>query len=340
MKFLKFCFLIFLTFYAQAARVVLLSSIHTPKIWFHSKNWEIEDSLEKIFKNRFKDSGLEIVIKEKVDQNILWEELNNPENIALFWLSHSTNESIIASGINSDAAIVDYYGRDVKSLFTKIHPNLRFLGLVGCSAEGIISTFKEKGFYKNNPHLSIHSFSKKIEAKKGLRKAIEKSALSLGSFEKSFAKAGKVKTSKKILNEFMTDSSCQLYSKVLEANITRFTLNDSPSVSISNRDQIIDFLPAQKSGETKHYKIFIPADNIKSNIDLKLIIDSNVFYSKNRIDLGEIEVSGVNFIGQWKTFSKKDGTPMGITSNLLKFKGQTPSEDDFTERNLFSCLKL
>lgn len=338
MKLLQFLLILCVSFSASAARVLLLSSVETPKIWFHSKDWEIEDSLEKIFKNRFKESGLEIVIKEKVDQVTLWKELNNPENMAIFWLSHAADEKQLASGISSDSAIVDFYGNDIKSLFSRVHPNLKFLGLVGCNAQGILDTFNEKGFYKLNKDFKYHSFSKKIDARKGLRRAIEAAANHLGKYDKKFASIPRVKISQNMINSFSSNNLCEQTSKVLEINITRSTNSDSPPVTLSVNDQVFEMLPEQKANTTMHIKTYLQATLIKSSNDLKITVHSNIFASKDRIELGDFEVQPVNFIGSWTTFSKKDGTPIGITSNLIRYKGDLPSDEDIIEKQLFKCL--
>ncbi len=337
MKNIAILFTLFVSFNALAARVVLLSSLDTPKIWYHSKDWEIEEPLEKIFLKHFKKSGYEIVIKEKVDQETLWKELHNPENIALFWVSHAKEQTQLTDGISNDAAVVDYYGNDVKDLFKNVHPNMKFLSLVGCNAESLINNYKSSGEYSNNPNLRVHSFDKKIDARKGLRKSIKASAKSLGFYKNTFGKGGQIYSTPEVQNSFSSNIACLAKEEVFEISIERYTNQAGPSVALKINSKILTMLPKSAAGELNNYKFFVPSSLIKSPSDLKITIDSNQFYSSERIELGEFTITPVNFLGKWKLFAKKDGTPIGITKNLLRYSGEIPSQDMATEKQIYQC---
>ena len=84
---------------SQKPRVVLLSSLKTPKIWYHSKDWKIEKPLKNIFHQAFDETDYEVIIKERVEPGELREELLNPLNMAVFWISHAAGLSSSSSGI-------------------------------------------------------------------------------------------------------------------------------------------------------------------------------------------------------------------------------------------------
>ncbi|EQC46905.1 hypothetical protein [Bacteriovorax sp. Seq25_V] len=337
MKFISILLFFLLSLNVFAARVVLLSSVETPKIWYHSKDWKIEDSLEKIFHKSFKKSGYEIIIKEKVDQQTLWEELHNPDNIALFWVSHAKAESQLANGITNDAAVVDYFGNDVKDLFRSVHPNMRYLGLIGCNAKSLLQTFKENGDYNSNPNLITHSFDKKIDARKGLRQSIKNSAKSLGIYKKNRKKDGFIYSTPSILSLFSENRMCEQETSVYEVKITRTSDVDVESVAVKVNSKVLAILPAMSANDIQDVKVFIPSSIVSTKHDLKITIDSNKYYSATRLDLGQFDFQAVNFIGNWKLFAKKDGTPIGITKNLYQYKGKVPEIESTTLKSLYQC---
>lgn len=337
MKIIILTIAIFISTNLLAARVVLLSSLETPKIWFHKKDWEIEKPLEKIFKKHFKESGYEVVIKEKVTMETLWDELHNPENIALFWVSHAKEQSSISTGISNEAAVVDYYGSDVKEAFKYIHPNMRYVGLIGCNAESIIDSYKEEGFYQGNPFLRIHSFDKKIDARKGLRQSIRKSALSLGDYKNTIGAGGKIFSTPLVVHDFEDNYLCKEQQSVVKVNLLRTTNEDVGSVSIKISNHIVGFLPALEAGGSQRETLLIPSSIISSTRDLKITIDSNVFGEREKLSLGNYELEPVGFSGSWKLFSKMDGTPIGVTKNIYRYKGELPGEESIDRVQIYSC---
>ncbi len=299
---------------ALAARVVLMSSLDTPRIWYHKKDWEIERPLKKIFKKHFEGSGYEVVIKEKVDQVTLWKELQNPENLAIFWVSHAKGQAQIGAGINSESAVVDYYGNDVKDLFKTVHKNLRYLGVVGCNAKEMLESFTKNGYYKNNKKLVTHSFDKKVEVRRGLRRSIKYSANALGHYKNTFGPGGRIDIESELLEDFQSYNNENKDSKFFEINYERFSQVDSESVAIKVNGLVLDVLESQKAGELSKGTLKLPHD-----LDpRKITVDSNRFYSNKKLDLGEFIF--VSREMSWKPFAKRDGTPIGATRNIYRLK--------------------
>lgn len=330
--------LLFISSNIYAARIVLLSSLDTPKIWYHSKDWEIEESLEKIFDKRLKNTKAEIIKIEKASAIDLWTELHNPDNLAVFWLSHAKDETSVATGIASEAAIVDYYGVDVKEVIQTIHPNIFYFGLIGCNAESIIKKNSEAGMYSDNPNLKIHSFNKKIDARKGLRKSIDTMADHLGKLEKKFLKSPKVILSNSTLDKFKNNQICEKKFPAHKITVQRKAeTTDLPAVAIKVQDYIVEYLPAQKANTNSEFDIYLSKD-IKSINDLKITVDSNQFNTSTKIDLGEFEFFSDSIEGNWKVFSKPDGSVIGTTKNLFKYKGSIPLDDNRIEFQKYKCL--
>lgn len=319
--------------------VVLLSSLETPKIWYHSKKWKIEKSLNKIFYKRFKKSGLNIIIKEKVDQQILREELLNPNNIAVFWVSHAKDSQQISDGVSSDAAIVDYHGVDVKNHFKNIHPNMRYVGLVGCNAKELLEEYRSEGYYSNNKDLLIHSFDKKVDARIGLRKSIRKSAKQLGKLKKRLLASPRVIGFQDILTDFETNPACLVKQSGFKISVRRELKEEAPAVAIKIDDQILHVFAQAKAGEVQEAEIFVqPKLNEMSRNSFKVTVDTNLFVGMEKLYLGDFEFSS-DWNGKWKLFAKRDGTPLGVTKNLYRYTGQTPMIHQLEEFQPYECLE-
>src|SRR5262249_6305215 len=122
-----------------AARVVLLNGIS-------GSNPDLDKQLEKTFLSAFKNSGYATVVKNGAEMTDLSRELQSGQNVAVFWISHAAPGS--ESGFSkAEALITDTQGRDVKEVFQKIHPNMQWVSIVGCDAQGILDDFKARGYY-------------------------------------------------------------------------------------------------------------------------------------------------------------------------------------------------
>jgi len=322
-----------------APNVVLLSSLDTPKIWYHSKKWKIEKTLNKIFYKRFKNSGLNIVIKEKVDQETLRKELLNPNNIAVFWVSHAKDSQQISSGVSSDAAIVDYYGVDVKNHFKNIHPNMRYVGLVGCNAANLLKEYREQGHYNSNKDLYIHSFDKKVDARIGLRKSIRKSAKKIGKLKKRLLATPRVIGFSSVFNEFNSNRACLETQKGFKVAVTRELTEDAPAAAVKINNKILHVFASAQAGDIQNAEIYVQPnlDNINRN-SFKVTIDTNLFSGMKKLYLGDFDFSS-SWNGKWKIFAKRDGTPLGVTKNLYRFIGKTPELEAQESFRPYECIE-
>ncbi len=349
MKTLTILLLIILGAFADAKpNVVLISSLDTPDIWFHSDDWEIEKPLKKIINKGFKDTDYNIVVIEKATPTQLRNELLNPNNIALFWVSHAAGSSNVASGVMSSSAVVDYYFNDVKVLFTEVHPNMKFLGLVGCNAQGTIEKFYEEGHYANNPSLQIHSFDKKVDARTGLKKSIKESSPKLGFLKQ---RAYKFPTGSRrvryrdlpiiieeqdAITNFYETQVCNLQYRGHKVSVTRELEKDADQAALLMNDKLMGYFEAAKAGESQTIDVYIPNEFLTSTAKLKFKIDSLKFFSKERVELGRLSFES-DFSGRWELFARRNGEPLGYTSNLYRYKG-TINELEATQYSKFNCL--
>lgn len=161
--------------FALEREIVILTSIQNPKKrpFWRSKSYEIAKDIEKQYTRAFKNSGYKVVFHHNTDRETLESYLQSPAPLALFWVSHAADEAQI-NGLSFSSIIQDVNGNNVKNIFQKINPNIKFLSVVGCNAKNILNEFKNKGLY--HADLTINSFDKKISLNNGIDLSLKASS--------------------------------------------------------------------------------------------------------------------------------------------------------------------
>lgn len=158
--------------YARSApKVVLLTALDpkSGKSFLDGANWNGNQVLEALFRKRFENSGFEIEVHHQTDSQTLWNALHAADTAGVFFVGHSAPEGTyngnngIVNGISEEAIIADLNGNNLQDIFTDVHPNIRYLAIVGCNAKAIFDSFTAQGFYKNNPGLRIFSFDHLVD---------------------------------------------------------------------------------------------------------------------------------------------------------------------------------
>lgn len=131
-----------------AGRLVLLSAIHDIEEYRWNRN--LYSALERKFRRNFPEDNIKVVHHAR--QEDLYAELNDPQNTALFWLSHSSSHT---SNPVVGNLIVDSARANVLPVFQKIHPNMRWVGIIGCKARPLAKKLEREGlggqrFYAQN----------------------------------------------------------------------------------------------------------------------------------------------------------------------------------------------
>ncbi len=170
---------------SELGKVVLLTSIQSPKGLFHSDSYWAENEVEKIFDQAFSKSGYQIEMIRHANAWHLFQALHDPETVGVFWLSHAAAPQKLGSILSISDAIVSYDGFDVKTLFQDVGPSVRFLAVIGCSDQQTLNRYREQGYYAQNPLLQIVSFEDKVQPSPALIYSLNQSIDSLGDFQKS-----------------------------------------------------------------------------------------------------------------------------------------------------------
>jgi hypothetical protein len=280
MRIFAVVFLLLISSFAFAGEVVLLTSLKL--------NGLNVRHLEKKFKKAFANSGHELVIHHKADPKTLHQVMTSDETEVVIWVSHAAGEQELKPGFKAEDIVLDIWGNDVKSFFTLVPKNMKFLGLVGCQAEKIIDGFRTRGNYDAYPNLQIMSFDKKVHLYSAFDKTVQAAATYLSTpHEHKEAPA---------LN-------------AVEFNVERVTFEESPSLQsgwVEFGDQVLAFFDVNATSAS---------GSVNENVFNKIERKNMKFFrakSENSVDesLGRLVITPVQNIGTWILFAK-DGKPIG-----------------------------
>lgn len=345
-NFLKFklCLLLVLilssaTLFAQTSsaksKIYLLTSINTPPAVIRSKDY-IEKDTEKVFRNAFKNSSYEYIVLHKVDQVQLQKIITSAETKGIFWVSHA-NEQENASSlgvIKASNNITDINGLNAKHIFQKIHPNVKFLGVVGCRANDIFKDFD----YSENPDLKIFSFSEKITAKDGLLKAINASIDVLGDdsptqkdrlFPTVYANPKNLKVEPLV---------CQ-YKQGIEIKVRRVIPRNETKNAVKillNKSLYLGQFPRgvapANADLEQEITIYLPNVEYKNKEELLLSVETMEAVQKGHQNYGEITFGDY---ANWKLFTNKNGQAVGGRDHIYFFVGHV-DEINYQQRSWYT----
>lgn len=170
---------------SPSQKVVLFTSFDAPQILWHSDSQWMAERLESEFSTSFQNSGFEVEMIRQASGWQLHQALHDPATVGVFWVSHAGKDTPISGAMRFGAAIPTHDGFDIKSVFQSVGPQLKFLAVIGCSAQAIIDQARRSGAYSNNPRLKIVSFDHPIEARDGLTYALNESVETIADFSHS-----------------------------------------------------------------------------------------------------------------------------------------------------------
>jgi hypothetical protein len=314
--FLAILFTIFsLQGHALEREIVVLTSIETPKLkpFWRSNNYEISKDIEKQFKKAFDKSGYKLVIKHNSSRENLAFYLQSSKTLALFWVSHAADEASVG-GLDFSSIIQDINGNNVKNIFQKINPNVKFLSLIGCNAKNILEDFKNSGFYHSD--LIIKSFDKKIRLNAGINEALEASAMLLDEDPNSFRKNKHDEDRSAFYREAITGKSELFDTEILPPKmetgmaVTIHNTNPEYSAELSVDGIFIGILKKDSSPQT----LIIPPRLIGKKIKLKVDYDKASLETSKYLQPLDIQFDNSSF--SFTYLKDKEGNPYGRGTNF------------------------
>lgn len=299
---------------ANAKTVTLLVSLD-PKFypqgiatWFHDYA-KYPDKLEATFRAGMASSGYEIKVVQNATRYDLYEALHSSENAGVFWVSHEAPISYVKGGIEIDPELVDAQEADVKDVFKQISPGIQWVSLVACDSDLVINWLKGQG---TQEPIALQGFDKTVDANKALQQSMD--------------------LSKKTLADFKNQPVIQTNSAALGYPIMiHRTLSDSgfyPSVTLELGGAMIAAFPevTLKSGESTTQDVQAYLTGVDASVvsqKLTLVVQSG--FSPLAIpagfQMGSFNIDGGWDGASWKTFVQANGTPFGVTQQLLLYDG-------------------
>ncbi|MBT4791056.1 MAG: hypothetical protein HON90_05755 [Halobacteriovoraceae bacterium] len=289
----NFIALISLNSWALAPKqVILLNSIYD----IDKYGREIYDEIGKEIYNQL-GSKYSIKVIHHTGQEELYYQLNNPNNFAVFFVAHSnSSKSHIANNL-----IISSDRFNVLPLFHQIHPNIKWVGIVGCKAKALLNKIKHD-FYMPQIFYASDSLTFHLS---GLKKAI-----------KHFVRSQK-KTDRRISRLQRKKKCTSKTIKEVEFVITRLP-SDTQPLRLTQRGRFLSL----SSPNLKSKSVFLQVSN-KNNVSLKVDIGLHPIQFKNH------EIENIQITTADKSIVLKPvvlfGRTKGVTSVVYKAEG-IPSE--------------
>jgi hypothetical protein len=293
---------------AEARTVVLLTSVNLTSVPFRKEYWRTYHlKLEETLKEEFADQPFKIKTIHYAKQDDLWKVLHDPENIAVFWVSHGGYEPSNIVGISDFAVVVDEFGYDLAPIFNSVHPHLRFLGIIGCLTQKVVN-------FKPNPLIDVMTFDIKTNPMSGLEKAIARS--------------------KVVLRPELLSVKPEIYcheKKFLPVVISRTIPQDEtnlrhPPVRIMQKDRVLGVFPTGFPGDIQFLEVELEAGK---SLNLSVSAGSNPMLKTDEISLGKFEFSAGNPRHFWKLFSLNIGIPIGVSTYAYDYVGMGVNEEEW-----------
>lgn len=319
---------------AEKPKVALLTSlgmrrVELPFYLFFRRDYfrHYEEKLGEGFKKVFEERGYQVLVSHEADQYHLWRALHSADLKAVFWVSHAGGPTV-ADPQNDTGVIVDEWGFDMKDVFREIDPHIQFLGIVGCHSQKTMEQILNNAASTHSRKLRWIAFDKTIDAKKGLKKAIQEGLVYLNPLQTEDALPSSAGYQIKIIRTLPFDS---------EVDLQTYSQSDSqrfyPAVRVENHGRVLGVFPKGIPGKKQRLYVSLPLKpSSLSPQEFKLVMNAGDNYSKNneKYNLGKFEISSSWEGGHWKAFSDSDGIPIGVSSYVFQFDGLLPHEQEWS----------
>jgi hypothetical protein len=319
--------------------VVLLTSldmsrVHIPWFLFFMRPYyeHYPQRLESAFREHFQNRGYNVVVQHDADQAVLWRALHYPGSVAVYWLSHAGDSGPQAPGLSGGAVIVDRNGYDVTPVFQDVHPNLRFLAVIGCDSQHVLEQQLHSGI-SENPDLRLISFDHKVDAQDGLKRALEVGDRYLGlpSVRRGY------------------EPECatrQGYEVVVTRKLPCDNASEAktfPAVRLENSGRVLGVFTATRGCRTQRLKTYLDESmGPVRAFELKLVEDSgtNAYMLPTDLELGELDFSEPWSGAQWRLFADSSGHAIGVTTHVYRYTGPDRIDSPPDEYEPFECLAM
>jgi hypothetical protein len=306
---------------ADAPRVVLLVSVNDPypEAEDRQSHGPLHDQIGRAFAEHFhgKFGALEHRILYSADQSDLWRELQDPANVALFWLSHAGSAPPNLLGARP-SVIVDAHGIEVAPLFASVQmgSNLRYLGVIGCYTKEYFNRLQgDPTWQAKNGFVHLDSFDGQVSLFDGLRQAFNSADMILNGT----LAAGAPLVSPHLPESQASRPSLRKLTVVRRISSDASTSSTPASARLEWNGNILGIFPPAGDGEIQTLTVWIPVSRSDDLHKLILILTSGAFETNGHPPptLGELDVQLEGESMRW-TRVELNGKPLGVHMNIYK----------------------
>ncbi len=331
-------------FGAPQQTIVLLTSINLREIPMFIRAtmfYNYFGKVEGIFRSYIGDRGFKIRAVHEADQYDLWSALQDPTVVGVIWVSHGAGASG-TGGIGSEGALVDYQAFNVLPALQGIHPNLRFLGVVGCKSQDALDAYlRNHGVYARNPNLVFRGFEDVVDARQGMHtimpialEALDAPAV-VGGFQGAcpVERGYGIRVQRTVSNGYEDQND-------LDASPRRRRI---PAMRVQIRDRVLHIFPPAWNGarQVRTVNVSLPEATV-SALELKFLsnVGENYWRPDRPLEVGTLSIMAPWTGGLWEMFARPDGTPMGVTSHVYRYRGATSLDVQPEEYRPYACLNV
>jgi hypothetical protein len=294
-------------------RVLLLTSVDAPQDYL--------DDLENNILRFFKHDEYILNAEHYANADRIHRALTSGLFTAIIYVSHGSyfNGGFLPI---DQSKLYDLETRDISSLFKKVHPNLKYLGIVSCYGNKFVKSLRKSGKLTNKS-IQIDSFDGLIDANKGVSKLTYKAYKRLNK--------------KDIIDGYYNSCQKEQGFKIRLTPLEMPQEQKQSPIMVNLRGQLLGVIPPEEFGQTKEF--FVNSNDIKSKVDLKVILSNgcqNCSKDATKFPLGKYQISLISENenqGKWELFAKRDGTPFGVSQNIYRYQGnvKTLSKENYQQ---------
>lgn len=244
-----------------------------------------EGQLQRLFTQSMTELGFKARTRLQAKQNDLYSVIQDPNTVAIFWIGHGRQFN---RGLASPPGLlVDAEGNDLAPLFQQIHPNTKYIGLIGCESDAVFQAYKLRGHYDHLPFLKFGAFHAEdiTEPTSGLLRELNQA-------QKWFSR---------VPLEMVCKSETAMMKVQVDRSTDIISVEPAPAVRIELRGRVLASMPPLNPGDMQRVTLWIKADELNSAnqfIDFE-VLSSSVYQRKT--GLGQFTFTSVeNQDLQWR----------------------------------------
>jgi hypothetical protein len=281
--------------WSKEGRIVVLTTFQSEegKSFFNSDDYSVYKRIEGYFAKYSKSTFEKLVFIHKASFIQITRELNNPENIGIFFIGHGGFGNDQTSAIQN-TGIFDGNDAQIQSVFTSIQKKLKFLALISCNSKGIMEKTMIAAKTSFSADLNVKLFDGKIDVRQGIRE-------SLAQYEP-------------LMKDLTLDESSEIQDpqRFVSLKLSRKNRTSSVPTLVTINNRMVGVFNGKDLDQSIEVKISY--EELLLSKKLSLVHDSGQG-QQVKLDLGDLEIeSGCRLTPELN----RNGKLLGVSKNYFK----------------------